>query len=272
MPYPILKLPYGFQQRLRGLATPKERYNVQVAVGLGKNYLGPLQMCFRDSECSDFRLKQFQIHGNDGLRRDAENDNLFILEGTLRIYSFKPSDYYDHFYDHFLIKSDAFLMAGMEHPDVPQKLAKLCDPNLVTYLTAGTCRSDVNLDLIVDNFKNIEFIDIEFPDYQSNWMQDMLKFKNLKLTCLDIKSQFEKLFCFEPEELSQLYKNLPPTFRLILSCNKPPENASELVRQKLGPHFKEINSESRNTGGYDGFLIINLHDFLCFEVIEQTTL
>uniref|UniRef100_A0A7E4VPX8 FTH domain-containing protein n=1 Tax=Panagrellus redivivus TaxID=6233 RepID=A0A7E4VPX8_PANRE len=163
-------------------------------------------------------------------------------------------------------------MAGMMHPEIPEKLSKLCDSKQLNYLEAGKCCSDVTLSLIIDSFNDLESLYIESPDYRSNWMQDMLSFKNLKLKTLSIQSQFKKLFCFEPEELSQLYKNLPPEFVLTLKCDTPPENASELVRQKLGPHFKEINNESRNTGGYGGYLYINLGDYLYFQIREQTLL
>uniref|UniRef100_A0A7E4VGS9 FBA_2 domain-containing protein n=1 Tax=Panagrellus redivivus TaxID=6233 RepID=A0A7E4VGS9_PANRE len=74
MPYPILKLPYGLQRRLRSLSTRKELYRLQIAIGLEKNYLRPLQMC------NTYPKDHFYLQNNEGKLDLATHHQFFDLQ------------------------------------------------------------------------------------------------------------------------------------------------------------------------------------------------
>uniref|UniRef100_A0A7E4W0N7 Glycosyltransferase family 2 protein n=1 Tax=Panagrellus redivivus TaxID=6233 RepID=A0A7E4W0N7_PANRE len=116
MPYPLLKLQYGLQQRLRSLSTPKEAYFLQIATGFEKHYLQPLQMRTNVSTVTDEPLRLHRMDGNIVLTTimywlftnkkvfDWKNGALTYVDSYLELISLRSEDYDSPVFNALLIE------------------------------------------------------------------------------------------------------------------------------------------------------------------------
>uniref|UniRef100_A0A7E4VZQ0 DUF4922 domain-containing protein n=1 Tax=Panagrellus redivivus TaxID=6233 RepID=A0A7E4VZQ0_PANRE len=268
MPYPILKLPYGLQRRLRSLTTQKELYHLQIAVGSEKHHLAPFQICKKYSE------NYFYLQNNDGNLDlstnpqfyglqdavDWKNNNLTLVKNCLYMTNLQEGDTGHPIFDNLLIDcySISFWFGTVVNPTILRQFAKHCNTKAtISFNVEDGVSSGLTVPLICDVFENIKEVYLRTPNYAYNrWMQEILQYQKLNLNALGIRGHYENLFSFEPDELWQLYRAQTTKFFLALYCDDPPADAVELVRQKLGIHFKEFTYKK---GHIDGVLYIKLN-------------
>uniref|UniRef100_A0A7E4V1W7 F-box domain-containing protein n=1 Tax=Panagrellus redivivus TaxID=6233 RepID=A0A7E4V1W7_PANRE len=153
--------------------------------------------------------------------------------------------------------SITFWFRSVVNPTILRKFAKHCNTKAVTRFRAedGTI-SDLSLPLICDIFENVKKVYLKAADSAYNrWIQDVLHARKLDLKEFGIQGRFDELFSFESKEMSQLFQAQDTEFFMVLYCSDPPQDAVELIRQKLGVHFKEF---SYKRGHIDGVLHIKL--------------
>uniref|UniRef100_A0A7E4W285 BACK domain-containing protein n=1 Tax=Panagrellus redivivus TaxID=6233 RepID=A0A7E4W285_PANRE len=254
MPYPLLKLSYGLQRRLRSLSTPKEAYCLQVAAGFEQNYIQPLQPCtvrpdtYISNKDGNIILTPLSPWVNPSVL-DFDNDGLILSTRNLQMHYLKPSDYDTAVFNHVLLNGGSYaFFKSVLNPAIFDKIIQQCEPTQVTLFSAVYYISrDLTIPIICTKLNNLRELHLESSDYASeNWMKEILSFRKLNLSALKIGGEFEELFSFEPDELSQLFMKENPDFGLTLVCWKPPSNAAELIREKFGAHFKE-NDNIKNT-------------------------
>uniref|UniRef100_A0A7E4WCS0 F-box domain-containing protein n=1 Tax=Panagrellus redivivus TaxID=6233 RepID=A0A7E4WCS0_PANRE len=266
MPYPLLKLPYGLQRRLRSLATPKETYNLQVAIGHHKSYLHPHQICFTKysyylyiiNKGGNIILTDTSPWFNINKVLDWKNGSLRPVRYELQMYYLQKSDYDSPIFDHLLISCHKIaLIKSVLNPTTFNKLVKQCKPERITEFVAVYYISPfLTVPMICDAFCNLQSLYLAASDHVTkNWLKEILNFRKLNLKKLRVGGRFDNLFGFEPQELSQLFQREDPGFYLTLNCWHPPTNAARRIRQKFGLHFEEFKSNGH--GRFEeGFLII----------------
>uniref|UniRef100_A0A7E4V122 FBA_2 domain-containing protein n=1 Tax=Panagrellus redivivus TaxID=6233 RepID=A0A7E4V122_PANRE len=246
MPYPLLKLPYGLQQRLRSLATPKERYNLQVAVGSEKNHILPLQTY----ESIHYSMVLKEEAGKHSLSiRNAhsvnfDDDELILADrNDFKIISTTAFHWDDPICDHIILNCDK-LEFCFDYPidvDMLHKIAKKWNLNTVRILIIHK-ECNIPLPVLFKYFKNVISLDIKVKYAYKNWMQDIFTFGKKNLQVLKICGILEDLFSFESRELSHLFTMQKPVFHLTLTCLKSSfDDVVQHVWPKVGSDFKQTH-------------------------------
>uniref|UniRef100_A0A7E4V332 F-box associated domain-containing protein n=1 Tax=Panagrellus redivivus TaxID=6233 RepID=A0A7E4V332_PANRE len=209
---------------------------------------------------------------------DWKNNTLTLVKGCLIMTYLQALDFDHPIFDHLLIDSFSisFWYGTVLNPTALRKFSQHCNTEATTSFYADDDTIfGISLPLVCDIFKNVKTLSLRSSDYAYNrWIQDILRSKKLDLKEFGIGGRFDKLFSFEPDEISQLFQAQNSEFRLILYCLDPPADAVMLIRQKLGTYFKEFQYE--RSGHIDGVLHIQLGDMnnttrMWFQVVPETS-
>uniref|UniRef100_A0A7E4W539 NR LBD domain-containing protein n=1 Tax=Panagrellus redivivus TaxID=6233 RepID=A0A7E4W539_PANRE len=224
MPYPIAKLAYGLRHRLGELATPNERYNLQIAAGNAA--ICPPKVQATQISWGSFRF--YYKNGATSVYRNKfyEKPSLYIANGLTVVHGSDPIDFDG--IDFQSLSNDIFGKFIFQSAYLRLTKCAVSKPFLDTASKIGTVQK-----IIINRNTSSPYV-ISFPDIFSafpileslicdncflseNWLTDILKFKNEHLSYINLSVRAGEFKEFEFSDLTTLLKTAQPDFYLSIS-------------------------------------------------------
>uniref|UniRef100_A0A7E4UTV6 F-box domain-containing protein n=1 Tax=Panagrellus redivivus TaxID=6233 RepID=A0A7E4UTV6_PANRE len=261
MPYPILNLPYGLQQRLCALATPREKYLLQTATGLMQHHLKPIQSTVNLSNQHSHILHKHKgtveliTFSADGVsyeyfpKFDNSHSKLITLKSTLRLEELTENELDDTFFNHTLLRIQTLSFVRTSANDsVLQRISTNCLSPIIKY-HAGYVKDGnlVNIGRLFTLFPYLQDIQLcESMNVNKNWLRDILKLENQKLNTLSLQGTVDNLISFNSNELVQLFMTRRDMFLELCVTDNPSVDAIAKISTLINKEcFKTATSCQR---------------------------
>uniref|UniRef100_A0A7E4VMT0 FTH domain-containing protein n=1 Tax=Panagrellus redivivus TaxID=6233 RepID=A0A7E4VMT0_PANRE len=246
MPYPVAKLPYGFRRRLAELATPSERYQLQVA-GNTKSICPPNLQTVSHKE----RLKV--ARNDDGtlsLLAEVEyvqqpftmgKTDVITCYDTVILNAVKIEDLETR----FALEPFHLKVINCDHsPEFFQKLASMTHASPKHMTISSLKEIPLCLATVFSVFPHIEFVTLK-AELPTSWMADILAHQTAKLRTLTIRIDGEVIETVNLDELSDFIRRQRKEFLMIFRIGDDVIGLE--MERKLEQHFTKTKESTDST-------------------------
>uniref|UniRef100_A0A7E5A059 FBA_2 domain-containing protein n=1 Tax=Panagrellus redivivus TaxID=6233 RepID=A0A7E5A059_PANRE len=212
MPYPINKLPYGLRRRLAELATPVERYQLQVAAG-------DASICPPKLQQARHTLNDIC---NDGLNyyyipESWNEDDLVLCTEIFYVHLSDLQEFTPEITGHILFEPQKMVLRRFsETTTLSEVLPSNVSSQNVSFLKTDNLRYDGFAELFALFPRLGCFIYESTKTFPSTWMSDILKHQKQGLSDLRFFCPLDQLKNWDIDELMLFLKAQKPNFCLSI--------------------------------------------------------
>uniref|UniRef100_A0A7E4VX69 F-box domain-containing protein n=1 Tax=Panagrellus redivivus TaxID=6233 RepID=A0A7E4VX69_PANRE len=242
MPYPIARLPYGLRRRLSELATPAERYNLQVAAG-SMDICPPRLQTVKTTQNLEFMMLGFlaiaEILPTKRRRLlDVSPDDLVVCNGNALFYNMRVDDLEAPICSQFMLYPEGVNFLGCDDSaEFYQKVSTMTNFGAKRIHIAN--HSKICFEIVFEAFPKTNFLWL-YTVLPDGWMTDIVKHQKTRLTKLIVLGR-ATIGAFTSREVDSLLKRQCKEVEVVLKfVEEPARPYIKRVERKFDRSLKRL--------------------------------